>query len=97
MYVVSNLDADIYQTRDFYWSSNYEPAAAPRAAPQPEVRIVGDTLIIRRWEEPPAATVAGLAEVVVYLDGDGRIYNLEVEFLKFYSEKGREALQRARW
>ncbi|ABL89158.1 hypothetical protein Pisl_2011 [Pyrobaculum islandicum DSM 4184] len=97
MHVVSNLGVNIYKTRDFYSTSNYEPAAAPRAVLQPEVKVVDNTLIIRRWEEPPAATVAGLAEVVVYLDGDGRIYNVEIEFLKFYSEKGRETLQRARW
>ena len=59
----------------------------------------GDVLIVRRGAVPKEV-VSGRGDVIVGLDGSGRIVNIEIEFADFYHmdrEDARKTLKKARW
>jgi hypothetical protein len=67
-----------------------------------EVWFDGDVLVVRRplW---PEEVVQGRANVVVFLDGKGRIAAIQIDFVEYnyiggeVVERKRNVLRKARW
>ncbi|MGC9119626.1 MAG: hypothetical protein ACP5I3_11680 [Thermoproteus sp.] len=81
-------------------TGNLGPCGGLRYSEAPVVRLVDTVLIVRRAERTPSSVVMGQAEVIVGLDEEGRIINLEADFIDFYDidkEKALRILRSAKW
>lgn len=58
------------------------------------IKSFDNMLMLIRRDEPPHKTISGLAEVIIYLDEEGKIMRIEIEFLKRYSNA---ELSRIKW